>query len=96
MKIRLFWFLWSFDALISAVVLIFFFIGIADGSVSSYNFGLWLFILLALALILGGGYWFKTLGHQITGIILLLVLAIPGFLYGIFVFLMVVTQNSWN
>src|SRR5215217_3048043 len=34
-----FWLLWGFDALIAAVVLYFFFAGLADGSVSSFNAG---------------------------------------------------------
>jgi hypothetical protein len=32
--------LWGFDALIALVVLCFFFVGLADGSVSSFNRGL--------------------------------------------------------
>jgi hypothetical protein len=48
--------LFGIDALAGAVILYFFFVGLADGSVSSFNMGLWAAILAALAAILGGGY----------------------------------------
>ena len=51
---KLFWFIWGFDALIAAIFLFFFFWGLADGSVSSFNIVLWLGILAGLAGILGG------------------------------------------
>lgn len=48
--------LWGLDAAIALIFLYFFFAGLADGSISSFNIGLWLLILLAIATILGGGY----------------------------------------
>ena len=44
-----FWILWGIDAIVGAIAVAFFFIGIADGSVSSFNIALWLVILAALA-----------------------------------------------
>jgi len=96
MKLWLFRIVWGIDAAISAVVVWFFFLGIANGSVSSFNIGLWSLILFALAAILGGSLWLKKTEHQVLGILLLLVLALPGLLYGVFIVLLLVTNTSWN
>ena len=96
MKLRLFWMLWGFGALICTVILVFFFLGMVNGSVSSFNIGIWIGILAALTVILGGSLWLKKLGYPVLGTILLLVLAIPGLLYGLFIFLILVTKPSWN
>lgn len=48
----MFKFLWCVDALAAMIVLFFFFAGLADGTVSSVNMGLWFFILVALAVIM--------------------------------------------
>ncbi len=52
MKMILFWILWGIDAVVTLVALYFFFIGLSDGSVSSFNGGLWMGMLLGLAVIL--------------------------------------------
>ncbi len=96
MKAWLFWILWGTDALISAIVLVFFFLGTARGWISSFNIGIWVAILAALAVVVGGGLWLKTLGHPTLGALLLLVLAIPGLLFGLFILLVSVSNTSWN
>ena len=53
---QFFWFVWGFDALIAAIFLFFFFWGLSDGTVSSFNIVLWLGILAGLAGILGGSH----------------------------------------
>jgi hypothetical protein len=50
----LFRLLWAIDALVAAILAYFFFVGIADGSVSSFNIGLWLLIAVAM---LTGARW---------------------------------------
>ena len=96
MKLRLFWISLSIDALICAITIIFFFIGLIDGSVSSFNIEIWIVILFVLAAIISGGLWLKTIGYPVFGTIILLVLAVPGLLYGLFIFLFVVSGSSWN
>jgi hypothetical protein len=91
-----FWFPWAIDVVIAIIVLYFFLVGLADGSVSSFNIGLWLFILLGLGSILGGSLWLKTAGHPILAMVLLLILAIPGLLYGLFVLALVIAAPRWN
>ena len=64
--------------------------------IRGFNIGIWIPILAALVVILGGSLWLKKLGYPVLGTILLLVLAIPGLLYGLFIFLTIVTKTSWN
>ena len=84
------------DALICTIVVVFFLLGLANGSVSSFNIGLWIAILAVLAVIIAGSLWLKAAGYPGFGTILLLVLAIPGILYGLFIFLVAVTKTPWN
>jgi hypothetical protein len=84
------------DALIGVIVLISFFWGLVDGSVSSFNIGIWIAILVALFAIMGGSLFLKARGHIIFAIVILSVLAIPGLLCGLFFFLILFSGNSWN
>jgi len=96
MKLNLFKIFLSVDALICAIAIIFFFIGLVDGSVSSFNIGIWIVIFVVLAAIVFGSLGLKKIGHLVLGTILLLVLAVPGLLSGLFLFLFVVSGSSWN
>jgi hypothetical protein len=91
-----FWILWIFDALVAAIVLYFFFIGLSDGSVSSFNGGLWFAILLALAAILGGSWYLKSLDHLTLAKTLLSLLAIPAFLFGMYMLIVILSGSKWN
>lgn len=91
-----FWILWGFDAMITLVVLYFFMIGLNDGSVSSYNMGLWTIILLVLAAVMGGSLWLKSANHIVLAKVLLCLLAVPGLLYGLFMLLVLTTNTRWN
>jgi hypothetical protein len=91
-----FWLLWGFDALIALVVLYFFFTGLSDGSVSSFNAGLWLIILLGLAGIMGGSLCLISAGRRGIAMAVLLLLAIPGVLYLIFLLILITTTSRWN
>ena len=44
-----FWILWGIDAVVAAIFVLFFLIGIGDGTVSSFNIALWAGTLIALA-----------------------------------------------
>lgn len=92
----MFWVLFAIDALIGAIALYFFFAGLADGSVSSFNIGIWSILLAALAVVMGGGLWLKAIGHRGLGTILLLVLATPGVLYAGFMLLVILSGARWN
>jgi len=84
------------DALIAAVVLYFFFTGIADGSVSLFNVGLWLIIVVCLAVVMGGSIWLRSAGRRGIAIGLLLLMAIPGILLALFFAALVIAHPRWN
>jgi len=86
----------AIDAVVAAIVVYFFIIGLGDGSISNFNSQLWLIILLALAAIVGGGVLLNGKGYRKAANGLLLVLAAPGVLYGLFLLLIVITQPRWN
>jgi hypothetical protein len=82
---------------IAAVILYgFFFIGIGDGSVSEFNMGLWLLILIAFTAIPAIGWVLRAKGRPGLATIVLLPAAIPCALYGIFVLLIIILQPRWN
>ena len=88
--------LFVLDLLIAGIVLFFFFWGITDGSVSSFNMGLWTTILAGLAAVLGVGYGLRSAGRTALANLVLLVLAVPGALYGLFILLVVFSGARWN
>jgi len=96
LKLWFFWILWGIDALICAIVVVFFLLGLADGSVSSFNTGIWIAILAALVVIIAGSLWLKVVGHPVFGTAFLLALGIPGILYGLFIFMAIITKSRWN
>lgn len=91
-----FWILWAIDALISAIALYYFFVGLADGSVSSFNIGIWIALLAALTVIMAGSVWLRALGHPVLGAVLLLFLAIPGVMFALFMLLVIFSGSRWN
>jgi hypothetical protein len=84
------------DLLVALVVVYFFVIGLADGSVSSFNMSLWLGLLAAVAAAVGGGWLLNANGRRGAAIAALSILAVPGILYGLFVLLIVIAQPRWN
>lgn len=91
-----FWLIWVIDALVSAIAIFYFFVGLVDGSVSSFNIGIWAVILAALTVVVGGGLWLKSIGRPSLGVLLLLVLAVPAVLYGLFLLVVITSGSQWN
>jgi hypothetical protein len=91
-----FWFLWSVDAVIAAVTLYFFFSLSAGGRVGSFNILPWLAILAVLATVVGGSVWLRSAGQHALAIILLLLLAVPGALYALFLLLILILQPDFR
>ncbi len=96
MKLKFFWFFLGIDTLICTIAIVFFFVGMADGSVSSDNIGIWITVFTVLTVVIGSSLWLKAVGYPVLGIILLVVLATPGILYGMFILLFVVSGTSWR
>ncbi|WP_420147033.1 osmoprotectant transporter permease [Spirosoma sp.] len=92
----LFWILWGIDAVITLVFVVFYFIGLSDGTVSSENGGLWSLILAGLGTLMLGTYWLQMNQYGILAKILLIIPAVPGFLYGLFLLLVVILKPRWN
>lgn len=93
---RLFWMLWAIDVLVALVFVFFFLIGLVDGSVSSFNMGLWSLTLLVLGSTLLGSYGLHRAGFKGWALVVASVIAIPGILGGLFFLLLILTQTSWN
>jgi hypothetical protein len=91
-----FWFLWAIDAVIAAVALYFFFSLAAGGRVGSFNILPWLAILAALAAVVGGSVWLRSIGQQVVAIVLLLGLAIPVALLGLFFLLLLILHPNFH
>lgn len=92
----LFWILWAIDAVVALIALYYFFIGLQDGSVASFNMTMWLGMLIALAAVLGGGLLLKSIGKLALAKILLSVLAIPALLFGLFMLVVIMSGEKWN
>lgn len=86
----------AIDAVAAAVVLYFFMIGLADGSVSSFNMGLWLALLASVAAILFGGLALNARGRRGAAMAVLALLAAPAFLFALFALGLIVLQPRWN
>jgi hypothetical protein len=84
------------DVLVGLVVVYFFVIGLADGSVSSFNMSLWLGLLAVVAAVVGGGGILDANGKRGAAIAVLLILAVPGVLNALFILLIVIAQPRWN
>jgi hypothetical protein len=91
-----FWTLWSIDAVIAIVFGYFFAVGLADGSVSSFNIGLWTIILITLAAVLLGAHTLRSAGHASVSLIVLAVVAAPGLLAALFFIAVLILNPRWN
>ncbi len=81
---------------VAATALVFFTIGLADGSVSSFNIGLWLALLGGLAAIVWAGHALRGIGKLGLAIAVLAVAAVPGIVGCLFLVLVLVTNSRWN
>jgi len=91
-----FWFLWSINAFIAAVALYFFFSLAAGDRIRPFNILPWLMILAALAAVVGGSIWLRSIGRRTLAIVLLLLLAIPGALFALFFLVLLLTHPNFH
>jgi hypothetical protein len=78
------------------IALSFFFIGIGDGSVSSFNMTMWLALLGALIASVGGGVALNGRGQRRAATAVLGLVAAPGILAGLFFLILLIAQPRWN
>lgn len=88
--------LWVFNAIMSLVPIYFFFAGLADGTVSSDNIGIWAIILIVIAGVIGGSYWLKENNHLTGAKIILIIAAIPSVIVLIFFLSVILSNTRWN
>jgi len=91
-----FWILWAIAALVGLVVLCFFFVGLADGTVSATNAGLWFLMLLVPGAILVGSLWLKAQNRLGLAKVVLSIIALPGVLAGLFFLILLISKPRWN
>lgn len=80
----------------AAVVVFFFFWGLTDGSVSSFNAGLWALLLAGAIGVPVGGYILNANAHRALAIALLALMAVPGLIAGLLILALIVLQPRWN
>jgi hypothetical protein len=81
---------------VAAILLYFFFTGLEDGSVSSFNILLWLGLLGATAALIAGACALKAKGKIAAANLLLLVPVFPGLMFGLFVLAAILLNPRWN
>lgn len=86
----------GFDALIALVVFAFFFVGLGDGTVSSFNILIWIAMVGGVLAVVGGGLILAMQGQRGAAIGVLLILAIPGALALFFLLMVLILQPRWN
>lgn len=91
-----FWTLWIFNALMALIPVYFFFVGLADGTVSSRNMMLWLMILLVVAMVVGGTLLLKSSNQLAIAKTILIIATIPGIIALIFFGIVVIGKPRWN
>ena len=81
---------------VSAVAFLFFFWGLLDGSISSFNMTLWLTMLALVTVIPLAGWALRSSGKARPAILVLSLLAVPGLIYALFILLLVIIGPSWR
>ena len=80
----MFWLPWGVDVVVALIFVYFFFVGLGDGSVSSFNIVLWLLILCVSAAVVGGSLALRASGRTVLAIALVTIVAVPSVLIGLF------------
>lgn len=91
-----FWIPWGIDLVAALVVVAFFFIGLADGTVSSFNIGLWLLALGVAGGVVVGGFALRSGAHHRLATTLVTILAVPTALAGLFFLAVLLIPARWN
>ena len=86
-----------FSAIATLLVILYFFVvGLGDGSVSSRNGTLWFALLAIASAVVGGGIWLNYLGYTGWSKAVLSILAIPGWLYALYILMVIFSKQRWN
>jgi hypothetical protein len=88
--------LWSVAVIVAAIGVVFFFIGIGDGTVSSFNIVLWVALLAGLAIVVFGSRSLQRRGRTGVATAVAALLAVPALLFGALLVIAVATGVRWN
>lgn len=88
--------LFVIDAIVAAIFIYFFFTGLGDGSITSFNMKLWVFILAGLAGVILCGLVLRKLGWILLANLVLALIAVPALCYGLFLLTIILTGERWN
>lgn len=91
-----FWIAFGIDMVIAFTFLFFFLVGIADGSVTSFNINLWLVTLAALTTFVVACLTLRVKNRIRLATRLALTLAVPGVLAGLLFLAALVLNPRWN
>lgn len=91
-----FWIPWGIDLVVALIAIGFFFVGLADGSVSSFNIGLWMLILAVIAAVVGGSLALRAAGRTGLAMGLATLFAVPSVLIGLFFLVLIAVPARWN
>ena len=91
-----FWCLWGVDAIVAAVVVFFFLVGIGDGTVSSFNAHLWVLMLAGVGGVVLGSLKLRAVGRTRMAMKLLWLLAAPGLGFAFFFAVLLILHPRWN
>ena len=84
------------DVLVAAVLVGFFFWGLTDGSIGADNILLWLVLLAMTAGLFFGATRLRARGQEAAAVALLVILALPAFLFALFALAVLIAQPRWN
>jgi hypothetical protein len=87
---------WAIDIVLSLVLLVFFALGISDGTVSSFNIVLWIGLLAAAAGVVFGSRALAQAGRVGPAIALAALPAVPAVLAVIALLIAMVSGVRWN
>jgi hypothetical protein len=85
--------LFGIDALAFATAVFFFLWGLSDGTVSSFNAGIWALLLLGVTAVPAGGLALRKAGRTALANLLLLALAGPVFLAALMLLMFLVSPH---
>jgi hypothetical protein len=88
-----FWIFFGIDVVIALVTLYFLLDGLGDGSVSSFNGGIWLLMIVGVLGVPAAAFLVRTTGNVVGATVIAALLAIPGLLFGAMMLLMMSTTN---
>ena len=86
----------ALDILVAAAVVGFFLWGLSDGSIGPDNILLWLVLLAMTGGLFFGAVRLRAKGQNAAAIAMLVILALPAFLFAMLMAVVLIAQPRWN